>query len=129
MESTLRAIYILIIWVHFCEYSFFFSIHLNFIRIGRFAEKCSHVRAHHLFLESLNSKFSAIQCRSHEELKKNRCTFNGVVATMGGDITPSTPKAYGIYYLETNDKPPYNISDQQSFNRIQIIPYIFIANS
>lgn len=66
-------------------------------------EKCSHVRAHHLFLESLNNPFPAIQCESYEEVyKRNQCTCNDVVALMGGDITPYTPKAYGIVLNSTN---------------------------
>lgn len=105
------------------NFSTCFSFFFQFDLFNRFAEKCSHIRAHHLFLESLNNRFPAIQCESHEELQKNQCTTNNVVAVMGGDIRPSTPKAYGIFYSETNENPPYNIPDYQHFNRINIIPY------
>lgn len=42
---------------------------------------------------------------------------------MGGDITPYTPKAFGIFYLETNDQPPFSKFDHRNFNKIKIIPY------
>lgn len=78
-----------------------------------FLEKCSHVRAHHLFLESLNSPFPAIQCESHEEIyKKNQCTSNNVVAVMGGDLTPYTPKAYGIVWLNMTENKAQTMNDK-----------------
>lgn len=89
-----------------------------------FLEKCSHVRAHHLFLESLTTNFTAIQCISYEEITENRCTFNNVTAVMGGDITPNTQnKPYGIFYLETKLSPPYNIPDYRSYNNIDFVTY------
>lgn len=43
---------------------------------------------------------------------------------MGGAITAKSPKPRGIrggvFYLETNDKPPYAISDYRLFNRTYI---------
>lgn len=87
------------------------------------SEKCSHVRSHHLFLESLKTKFMAIQCVSYEEITEGKCTFNNVTAQMGGDITQYTPKSYGIFYLETKFQPPYNIPDYRSFNNIEFVTY------
>lgn len=86
-------------------------------------EKCSHVRSHHLFLESLKTEFTSIQCVSYEEIQDGKCTFNGVTALMGGDINAATPKSYGIFYLETKLAPPYNIADYRSFNNIEFITY------
>ncbi|XP_055295778.1 lipase member H-A-like [Sitodiplosis mosellana] len=92
-------------------------------KLTQLIEKCSHVRSHHLFLESLKTKFTAIQCVSYEEIKERRCTFNNVTAIMGGDITQHTPKSYGIFYLETKFQPPYNIPDYRSFNNIDFVTY------
>lgn len=86
-------------------------------------EKCSHVRSHHIFLESLTTNYTAIQCVSYEEIQENKCTFNNVTALMGGDITANTPKSYGIFYLETKLSPPYNIPDYRSFNNIEFVVY------
>ncbi|XP_055295780.1 lipase member H-B-like [Sitodiplosis mosellana] len=86
-------------------------------------DKCSHSRSHHLFLESLTTKFMAIQCASYDEIKQNRCTTNNVTAIMGGDITQHIPKAYGIFYLETRAEPPYNMGDNKHFNNIEIVAY------
>lgn len=84
-------------------------------------DKCSHDRAHNLFLESLSSNFTAIHCDSHLEIQCGKCTFDDVTATMGGDITATSPKPYGIFYLETKDKSPYIIPDYNSFNKTVVI--------
>lgn len=101
--------------MHIILYTLLLSIVLS--------EKCSHVRSHHIFLESLFTKFEAIQCVSYEEIQENRCTFNNVTAYMGGDITQHTPKSYGIFYLETKLQPPYNIADYRSFNNVEFVTY------
>lgn len=64
-----------------------------------------------------------MQCLSIKEIKNGKCTTNNVIGYMGGDITDSSPKAYGVFYLETNAKPPYVISDYRNFTRIRAIPY------
>lgn len=89
-----------------------------------FLEKCSHVRAHHLFLESLSNPFPAIQCESHEEIyKRNQCTSNNIVAMMGGDITPYTPRAYGIVWLNNRTKKKQN-SDNE-WKKLQHTPKFY----
>lgn len=40
---------------------------------------------------------------------------------MGGEITTTTPKPHGIFYLETTNAPPYVIPDYVSFKNITII--------
>lgn len=42
---------------------------------------------------------------------------------MGGNITESTPKAHGVFYLETKYAPPYVLPDYRSFNNIEFITY------
>lgn len=49
--------------------------------------------------------------------------MNSVTAIMGGNITESSPKAHGIFYLETKYAPPYVIPDYRSFNNIDFITY------
>lgn len=85
------------------------------------SEKCSHVRSHHLFLESLTTDFPAILCISYEEIRKNQCTFTNTVVNMGGDLKQGSIKPQGIFYLETKLTPPYAISDYRAFNNIEFI--------
>lgn len=84
-------------------------------------EKCSHVRSHHLFLESLTTNFTAVRCSSFEEIEENLCISDNTIGLMGGDITRHTPKPYGSFYLETNGESPYVIPDYRSFNRSLIL--------
>lgn len=100
-----------------------FIIQFTEITIYFHSEKCSHVRSHHLFLESLKTPFEAIQCYSYEEIQAGKCTFNNVKAIMGGDISVSTPKAYGVFYLETKLQSPYVIPDYKNFNNIEFVTY------
>lgn len=87
-------------------------------------EKCSHVRAHHLFLESLTINSTAIHCDSLKEVQSGVCAFDNVVAPMGGDIrAETTPKPYGIFYLETRSESPYIISDYHGFNKAVILDF------
>lgn len=86
-----------------------------------FPGKCSHIRSHSLFLESLKATFPAVQCNSYEELKNNKCTFHDEIGIMGGDVTAATPKSYGIYFLETKSTSPYNIPDYRNFSNKTIV--------
>lgn len=85
-------------------------------------DKCSHDRAHHLFLESLTEKFTANHCDTPSIIDCVKCTFDGATAQMGGDITATTPKPYGIFYLETNGESPFLIPDYENFNKNVEIP-------
>lgn len=66
-------------------------------------------------------EFPSIQCVSFEEINRGQCTFQNVVANMGGDIAASSPKPFGIFYLETKLSPPYVIPDYRAFNNIQFV--------
>lgn len=98
------------------EYNFFWNIFRTFdcsyscadlsVWIISFLEKCSHVRAHDLFLESLTTEFKGIRCTS---LEKGICTSDNTIGIMGGDIPKDTPKPTGIFYLETTGEKPYII--------------------
>lgn len=52
------------------------------------------------------------------------CITNDMTALMGGAVNTASPKPRGInggvFYLETNDKPPYAVPDFRLFNRTQI---------
>lgn len=86
------------------------------------SDKCSHIRANRLFMESLAVNFTAIHCDSLKEVQGGLCAFDNVTAMMGGDITAKTsPKPYGIFYLETRSESPYSIPDYNSFNKTVII--------
>lgn len=84
-------------------------------------EKCSHVRSHHLFLESLTTNFTAVRCSSYEEIEDRMCINDGTIGSMGGDIDRHTPKPYGSFYLETKGESPYVIPDYRSFNHSLIL--------
>lgn len=91
--------------------------------LSSFLDRCSHIRANRLFLESLTMNFTAIRCDSLEEVQSGLCLFDNVTALMGGDITAeTTPKPNGIFYLETRSESPYVISDYQSYNKTVILP-------
>lgn len=84
--------------------------------------KCSHIRAHSLFLESLTSTFPAVQCNSYDELQQqNKCTFHNVIGKMGGDITANTEKSYGVFFLETKSTAPFCIPDYRNFSNKTIV--------
>lgn len=97
------------------------QILINHSMIANISEKCSHVRSHHLFLESLKTDFPAILCISYEEIKKNQCTFTNTVVNMGGDLKRGSTKPHGIFYLETKLTAPYAIDDYRAFNNIEFI--------
>lgn len=84
-------------------------------------EKCSHVRAHHLFLESLTTQFVAIRCRSFLNIEFNLCTHDYTTALMGGDISRDSLKPHGIFYVETKGESPYVISNHRSFHGTKLI--------
>lgn len=89
--------------------------------IEKISEKCSHVRSHHLFLESLTTDFPAVLCISYEEIRKNQCTFTNTVVNMGGNLKRSSTKPYGIFYLETKLIAPYAVTDYRAFKNIEFI--------
>lgn len=84
-------------------------------------EKCSHVRAHDLFLESLTTKFASIRCDSYRNIEEKKCLCDNTVGLMGGDLTRKSPKPQGIFYLETKGTPPYVIPDYQTFKDTLIL--------
>lgn len=59
----------------------------------------------------------ANHCQTLSTVDCVKCTFDGVTATMGGDITATTPKPYGIFYLETRAESPFAIPHYRSFKR------------
>lgn len=73
-------------------------------------EVCSHTRVHDLFLETLekSSQFWSMKCASYDEICKHKCSEAGASALMGGD-KENMEKAFGLYYLDTNDKTPYSL--------------------
>lgn len=84
-------------------------------------DKCSHDRAHHLFWESLTTKFMAIRCSSFLDIERKVCLCDKTVAMMGGDISRDSPKPQGIFYLETTGESPFVISDHHIFNQTTIL--------
>lgn len=86
-------------------------------------EKCSHVRAHHLFLESLSTEFIGVQCVSYEEITDRKCTLNNITGKMGGNLDKNSPKPFGIFYLETNLEAPYVKPDVKTFNNVDFVAY------
>lgn len=74
-----------------------------------FFGSCAHQRAHLYFSESLNSNlqpFWAVKCKDFDEFKKNKkCFSKEYIVKMGGD--PPEYKKHGIFWLETNNKPPF----------------------
>lgn len=68
---------------------------------------CSHSRAWKLFAESLVSNFTAFECQSMKEIySKTPC--KGSQITMGSDNFEAKMNASGIFYLSTNEVPPYS---------------------
>nr|XP_003700221.1 PREDICTED: phospholipase A1-like [Megachile rotundata] len=66
---------------------------------------CSHFRAYEVFAESVNTKgFIARKCENYMFYMVGLCDSNQSVY-MGG-VTPDY-NAQGIYYLDTNSKPPF----------------------
>lgn len=68
---------------------------------------CSHSRAWKLFAESLVHKFSGNKCESEREIH-DKIPCNGTFITMGGDDYEKKMNMSGIYYLSTNENPPYS---------------------
>lgn len=94
-----------------------FHVKFFFIVLSTTPDKCSHVRAHHLYLESLTTNFTAVRCGSFHEIQSKLCwSTNNSLGLMGGDITPDTQNPHGSFYLETNGQPPYVIPDYRNFN-------------
>lgn len=54
---------------------------------------------------------------SYEEIERNECTVvePGKTYPMGGDFAKGMEKPKGIFYLETNENPPYAIRDIEKF--------------
>lgn len=76
-----------------------------------FTDVCSHTRVHDLFLECLKptSRFWATRCLSFDEIDEGRCTQSGEVELMGGDLE-STERATGVFYVQTNPRAPFALS-------------------
>lgn len=85
---------------------------------------CSHSRGLKLFFESIElfkngyKKFPSIKCQSYDDMKQMKkrthkgnpyVDSEGRYNYMGGDIDGNTKhKPYGIFYLETNPRFPYD---------------------
>lgn len=72
---------------------------------------CDHMRALHLFMESINGmcEFRAQRCQDWRTLAPEQCQPCNVTedcVTMGYDVENAT----GVYYLETRPRAPYCIS-------------------
>ncbi|XP_034487743.1 lipoprotein lipase [Drosophila innubila] len=88
---------------------------------GCFWHECSHWRAFALFTESLQprSVFEAKGCQTTEwqQLTRHKqCPQQtGILLSMGGDLgelsMEQLAQREGVYYFETNAKPPYSIKD------------------
>lgn len=87
-----------------------------------YIDKCSHVRSHALFLESLSDKFPSVQCTSYEEISKGKCTKGEKSGYLGGEIKNTDEKPFGIFYLETYDIPKY-AKTIDNFSHIEYISY------
>lgn len=85
---------------------------------------CSHQRAHICFSESLNNNlppFWAVECKDFDEFKKNKkCSSTEYIVKMGGD--PPEHKKRGIFWLETNNKPPFAKSIGYWLNTTNLSP-------
>lgn len=88
------------------------------------ADKCSHVRSHALYLESISTDFPSVQCTNFEEISRNKCTRSGVIGKMGGDIGYNSMKPSGVFYLETYFSPPY-MKSIENFSAIEYIEYTY----
>lgn len=80
---------------------------------GTKTDVCSHGRAHKLYIESLSndSVFMGLACGSYEEMEEEQCsTSAGMPAVMGTADPVTLRKARGVYYLRTNQQPPYAIN-------------------
>lgn len=70
--------------------------------------RCSHSRAWQYFAESINNnKFWGKRCRRHfmVSIWDHECEPIEPTSRMGGE--PLTKGLKGVYFLETNEKPPY----------------------
>lgn len=92
------------------------------------ADKCSHVRSHALYLESLSMEFPSVQCTNYEEISKNKCTRSGVIANMGGDIGSNSMKPSGVFYLETYFSTPF-MKSIENFSMIEYVEYFYDATT
>ena len=68
---------------------------------------CSHSRAWKYYAESLVSNFTATECESMNEIK-NEIPCNGTEILMGGDDIEAKRNVTGVFFLSTNDEPPYS---------------------
>lgn len=68
---------------------------------------CAHSRAIELYAESINTDlgFYSLNCASYDEIRRGRCNSVGEIIRMGGNVPRFD--ADGVYYLETNNRPPY----------------------
>lgn len=86
-------------------------------------EKCSHSKSHAYFLESLTAgvEFPAIHCVSYEEISRDECSVidHEKKFLMGGDFTKDRARPMGIFYLETNEEPPFAIRNVYYFTKVK----------
>lgn len=67
---------------------------------------CSHGRVVFLFAESITDIFTATECKSYDEVRKNRCTPTGRTERMGGPYAKLG--VTGIFHLTTNSVSPFS---------------------
>lgn len=67
---------------------------------------CAHARTVFLYAESINSRFTAQQCTSFDDVDNNRCTPTGVTANMGGPN--GNIGLRGLFHLTTNAASPFS---------------------
>lgn len=67
---------------------------------------CSHGRVVALYAESIDSLFTANQCRSFDDIGQNVCNPTGFTGRMGGP--QSKPGLSGIFHLTTNAQSPFS---------------------
>lgn len=72
------------------------------------ADLCSHSRAWKFFAESLTRDFTAYECESMQEIL-DQTPCNGTSIIMGETYIEAKINRTGVFYLTTNDEPPYSL--------------------
>lgn len=65
-----------------------------------------------------------VQCTTYEEISQGKCTRTGVVANMGGDLSSTSQKPSGVFYLETYFSQPF-YKAIENFSKIDYIEYFY----
>lgn len=74
---------------------------------------CAHLRAPEYFAESINSlNFVAKQCKSFDEVKKNRCTDQAPEENFVMQPESTNNKLRGIFFFKTNSKPLFALGNK-----------------